>query len=589
MRKGSLKNYLILNIFVLIVSIVFCCEIAIHVYENEVENKLKNIAYFIHYAILSHHEVDKINFDTYAKELSQVQNILDSQSKSLDLSLLRLTFIDFSGKVLGDSKEDYYAMENQGLKTEIQQALKNQVGKDIRKSKTLSEDLLYIALPLKNINTILRVSIPLVEKKKIWLYGFLFILLGGLSSAYLFFKISKSFYRPLEKMHSNINEITSGNYSNQIDLNHMDELFPLTSSFNLMTHYLKRYISNLENKKDELESILTSMTHAILAIDKDKNIIFINLLASKLFNIEDSTMVIGQNMLHSVRNHAIHQLLITTIEKNAHQELEMLFKEDIILRIDTSPIVNKDTVNTGCIAYIQDISRIRKLEQLRTEFVSNVTHELKTPLTSIKGFIDTLKNGSIHDPKRAMRFLDIIDIESERLSSLISDILDLSEIEFKKTDTNIINVDLKELTDEVFELSYGIAKEKNLYLVNSIENNVFILANRDRMKQLLLNLVNNGIKYNFKNGTVRVHAYKAPGKIVIQVTDTGIGLDEAHISRIFERFYRVDKGRARDVGGTGLGLSIVKHIVQLYNGDIQLKSQVNKGSEFIIQLPQIDS
>jgi two-component system phosphate regulon sensor histidine kinase PhoR len=235
--------------------------------------------------------------------------------------------------------------------------------------------------------------------------------------------------------------------------------------------------------------------------------------------------------------------------------------------------------------FIQDITKVRKLEQLRTEFVSNVTHELKTPITSIRGFIETLKNGSINNEKVAIRFLEIIDIESERLYALINDILQLSEIETKYQDTDLERLSLKSAVDDVFEVLQNIAGEKNIQLENKVDEKVLIKANRNRMKQLILNLVDNGIKYNVQNGSVTVDAYRDKGKVIISVKDTGIGIPSEHIARIFERFYRVDKGRSRDMGGTGLGLSIVKHIVNLYNGDIKVNSEVNRGTEFIIQIP----
>jgi two-component system phosphate regulon sensor histidine kinase PhoR len=260
---------------------------------------------------------------------------------------------------------------------------------------------------------------------------------------------------------------------------------------------------------------------------------------------------------------------------------------DKILRINTSPIRpdNSKNNNSGGILFIQDVTKVRKLEQLRTEFVSNVTHELKTPITSIRGFIETLKNGSINNENVAMRFLDIIDIEAERLHALINDILQLSEIETKLKEIDIESFCIKSLIDEVFEVLQNFASDKNISLQNKVDEKVLIKANRNRMKQLLLNLADNGIKYNVENGSVIIDAYRDEGKIIISIKDTGIGIPSEHVERVFERFYRVDKGRSRDMGGTGLGLSIVKHIVNLYNGDIKVNTEINKGTEFIIQIP----
>lgn len=196
-----------------------------------------------------------------------------------------------------------------------------------------------------------------------------------------------------------------------------------------------------------------------------------------------------------------------------------------------------------------------------------------------------MKNGAMNNPVVAERFLEIIDIEAERLHELINDILLLSEIETKLKDTNLEIFDLKSMVDDVFKVMQNIAKEKKISLNNNVRDEVLMKANINRMKQLIMNLVDNGIKYNVQNGSVSVDGYREDGKVVISVKDTGIGIPSAHIPRIFERFYRVDKGRSRGMGGTGLGLSIVKHIVNLYNGEIKVNSVVGEGTEFIVKIP----
>lgn len=226
------------------------------------------------------------------------------------------------------------------------------------------------------------------------------------------------------------------------------------------------------------------------------------------------------------------------------------------------------------------------MEQIRTEFVSNVTHELKTPLTSIRGFVETLKNGAIEDTSVAVKFLDIIDIEAERLYTLINDILQLSEIEAMQKDEGIIEMDLRQIIDEVVLILKSSADKKNITLeVSSTPSQIQVIANRNRIKQMLINLIDNAIKYNVENGKVDIKVEKHNGNTIISIKDTGIGIPKIHHSRIFERFYRVDKGRSRNMGGTGLGLSIVKHIVNLYSGDINIISEPGKGTEFVVKLP----
>lgn len=407
-------------------------------------------------------------------------------------------------------------------------------------------------------------------------------------AAFFSYIISGRLTKPLKEITTLADEMTKGNFTSRIDIQLEQEFGSLVNSFNKIAKKIETNISDLDYKNIEIESIIDSISSGIIAVDRDHRIILINCAAFDILQIDHSKNLIGNKIFNHIRNNQINKLLSDTIEKNTYIEQEIVYMGDIILSINTSPIKTSNELleNSGGIAFIQDITKLKKLEQIRTEFVSNVTHELKTPLTSIRGFIETLKKGSINDPKRAERFIDIIDIEAERLYLLISDILQLSEIEAKKTDSDISTVDFKELVYEVLEICQNIADEKNILLCNDIDSSLLVNANKNRMKQLLLNLVNNAIKYNVENGSVSVYARIEPGKVIFGVRDTGIGIEKEHMTRIFERFYRVDKGRSRDMGGTGLGLSIVKHIVQLYSGDIKLNSEIGKGSEFIIQLPQ---
>jgi two-component system phosphate regulon sensor histidine kinase PhoR len=306
-----------------------------------------------------------------------------------------------------------------------------------------------------------------------------------------------------------------------------------------------------------------------------------------IFNIHTKDNIVGRKIIENIRNNQVNLLLRESIEKNVPliNEIIITSPDEKILRISTNPIKSKEDsdTNLGGIIFIQDITSIRKLEQIRTDFVSNVTHELKTPLTSIRGFIETLRSGAVNDKAVADRFLEIIDIEAERLYVLINDILQLSEIENKQKDINIGRHNLNSIVDETLSILQGVADKKNISLTSEIDKDLSIVANRDRIKQMLINLIENGIKYTLENGSVHVYAAKKAGKVLISVKDTGIGIPQEHLSRIFERFYRVDKGRSRNMGGTGLGLSIVKHIVNLYNGDIKVISTPGTGTEFIIR------
>ena len=237
---------------------------------------------------------------------------------------------------------------------------------------------------------------------------------------------------------------------------------------------------------------------------------------------------------------------------------------------------------------MQDITRLKRLERIRYEFVSNVTHELNTPLTSIKGFIETLKDGAIKDTAAAMQFLNIIDIESERLSNLISDILTLSSIENDTLISTRERVDLRKISNDALLLLGKNIVENSITVINEIPQDCMVIADSDRIKQLFINLLDNAIKYNRTGGSITLYTKDDANFIEIHISDTGIGIEKKHFDRLFERFYRVDKGRSREMGGTGLGLSIVKHIALLYNGSVSVTSTPGEGSDFCIRLPKIN-
>lgn len=588
MKKRIFKYYFILIFLVLFLSMLFAAILAQNYYKAEVENKLKSIAFSLGYLLEYEDSVDT-GFD-YERLARDYATRHDSAGESA-LGKLRITFIDFSGNVLGDSEANFREMENHLYRKEIQEALEGRIGNDMRVSKTVSTDFLYVAVPFAQQKLIIRASVPLVQIQKIndmvRFYALLTFLAALLLSILISIRISSTITKPLNDLITASKEIAGGNYTKQININSSnDELGKLALSFNEMSSRLDLTMSDLHNKKIELQSIVDSMTNGLVAVDSDLRIILINPAARKIFAIDKEVEITRNKINRHIRNNQINKALQETIEKNESQEYDVSLG-DKILHISTGPIRSKanKVSNSGGIVFIQDITNVRKLEQLRTEFVSNVTHELKTPITSIRGFIETLKNGAINNQEVAGKFLDIIDIEAERLHALIEDILQLSEIESKQTDGEIEDISLSELVREVFAIAQPLADEKGISLNYFTQEELFYKANRNRLKQLLLNLVDNGIKYNVPQGSVSITASRERGKLTISVKDTGIGIPAEHSSRVFERFYRVDKGRSRDKGGTGLGLSIVKHIVNLYNGDIKINTQLEKGTEFIIQLP----
>lgn len=572
----------------------FVSEFEQRLYKNEVEQRLRLTA-----ALIDHQMSDaikngeKVDLNQITKSYSE---ILSKSSTATGTALdkeSRVTFVDYEGKVLGESDTNYQNMENHLHRKEIQEAIKGNIGEDIRVSKTLKMEFLYVAMPATSIKAILRVSVPLIQIEKInhtiWFYCIIGILTGFLLTSLLAWSFSTSVTKPVNELIGVSKQISGGNYTKRADVRSNDELGQLARTFNEMAEELDRTVADLTDKNIKFDSILNSMTNGFLAVDSSFRIILVNTIACQLFNIGDENAIIGVKLVEVVRNHMINELLAQTINKGISltNEINIGVPGEKVFRVYTNPIRSRSNpgANTGGILTIHDITNLKKLEQIRTDFVSNVTHELKTPLTSIRGFVETLRGGAINDGDVAEKFLEIIDIEAERLYMLINDILQLSEIETRQMDTDLGRHNIKGIIEEVIAILHINAEKKKVSLKVDADERVNILVNRDRIKQMIINLVDNAINYNVENGSVTVTAFRVEGRLVITVKDTGIGIAQQHLSRIFERFYRVDKGRSRNMGGTGLGLSIVKHIVNLYNGDIKVESKPGKGTEFIIQLP----
>lgn len=329
----------------------------------------------------------------------------------------------------------------------------------------------------------------------------------------------------------------------------------------------------------ELDAMLRSMNNGVVAINNENQIIFYNQVFLTIIGRPAENIKL-RPFYEVIRNEIIFDAIDAVRQKGSDGIVEGEWKDKVI-RATATPLVGKEE-NLGILVIVEDITQLKKLESVRSDFVSNVTHELKTPLTSIRGFVETLKNGAISDEKVARKFLDIIDIETERLYSLIQDILTLSEIE-SRTDRETMACNVGKAAYEVVEL-LADTKENVELIYEPVPYIRPYSCNPVRIKELLINLLDNAIKYT-EEGYVRLVCKEENDVLLICVEDTGIGMEKEHLSRIFERFYRIDKSRSRKQGGTGLGLSIVKHIVELYNGRIQVESEVGKGTRFEIRLP----
>ena len=384
--------------------------------------------------------------------------------------------------------------------------------------------------------------------------------------------------KPVNELEEVTSRIARGDLHIRAKAKTNDELGTLGKTFNNMADQLQIKINEVMDKQNRLESIVKSMESGVIAVDLDNNIIIINPYAKRIFGIKDD--ITGEKIYDYIEDFDINYFL--NEEEEISKEIKILHPAERELKIKKAFILS-GREKIGKVIAVQDISDIKRLENMRSQFVANVTHELKTPLTSIKGFAETLKY--VEDEKIREKFLDIIDNEAERLSRLISDILVLSKIE-SSTTTDDEDFMPYIVIDEVISIVKNMAENKNISLIiEKSERDIKLHGDKDKFLQLVLNLVENGIKYSNEGSTVKVRSFIKKGDYILQVEDNGIGIPKEDIPRIFERFYRVDKSRKG--GGTGLGLAIVKHIVKIFNGEISIESELNKGSIFTVTIKNI--
>ena len=417
---------------------------------------------------------------------------------------------------------------------------------------------------------------------------YFFIMFATLSAAILMFRYAVTLRRFLKGFMKISQKVSKGELHSRIDTSARGELGQLARNFNFMMETMESTIEEVEYKHLQLTSVLKSISHGILVTDIDGNIILINDEARRMIKSKSPGVEEGKNIKQIIDVEPILEGIIENIGKKESQRKNLNLENEVVYKLKIDPVYLQNSKNAiiGSIVNIEDITEIIKLENMRKDFVANVSHELKTPLTSINGFVETLIINENIDADKRNRFLGIIKKESDRLKRLIEDILLLSSIESK---TNILKerVVLFEVFKEVYEIVNYIATSKDIEIsYKFIDEKTVLEANGDYVKQLLLNLIDNAVKYTAPGGKVTINQYTENNNIVIEVIDNGVGIPKEDIDKIFQRFYRVDKARSRAVGGTGLGLAITKHIVNSLKGSITVESELNIGSKFIVTIPK---
>lgn len=542
MHKRIFRSSMLVTLFVLLSSIVLIMGILYDYFESQLINELKREAAYISAAI----ENDGLDY---------INNMDDKNE--------RITLISPDGTVIADTVADADVLENHIDREEVKEAIQNGSGTSSRYSDTLTEKIVYYAVKMKN-GEILRISTRHYTVVMI-LLGLaqpivIVVLISVLLSLWLCHRVSVKLIEPI----------------NTLDLEHpennatYDELTPLLKKIAHQRKTIKEQLKNATHMQEEFRLITENMNEGFLVIDKEMRILTHNTAAMKLLNMSEAE---SENVLSVNRSKAFRKMLervLSGVRNESETESDGKY-----YRFIANPVLDENNI-IGAVIVILDVTESVNREKLRREFTSNVSHELKTPLTSISGFAEIMKNGDTPD-EMVIDFSNSIYDEAQRLISLVSDIMKISELDEKAVVYEKETVDLYSLSLEVAERLRAEADKKNIK-INVIGDAAEVIGVRKILDEMIYNLCDNAIKYNKENGIVDIMVNLAYSKVKLIVRDTGIGIPKSQQNRVFERFYRVDKARSRAIGGTGLGLAIVKHGAMYHNAEIELESKENVGT-----------
>ncbi|ENI8268945.1 PAS domain-containing protein [Listeria monocytogenes] len=589
MKKLWLKiglSFFILFFVVMVIVGVFSGELMKSTYLNMKESQLEDDAKIL----LQTTNMENLDLD---KDAATIQKSLDPLGEDIDA---RITVIDSEGDVVADTKKDHEKLDNHMNRPEVTDILKKgeSVGISIRESDSLGYSMLYVAVPVKHqgkTDGVLRISISLesvdAAVAKLWgnlalIFGIALVIIAAISVF-----IARKITRPVREIIEVSTDLANHKYDSRIHGKISGELQDLSISVNTLAESLETQMFEIKQNEQRLNAIVQNLVSGVMLINVDKQVIMTN---RTMYQILGETEITGKPFYEVIKSFALSQLIEGTFETKTIQQKEIIlyFPREMILDASVSPILGENGEITGIILLLHDITQIRHLENVRSEFVTNVSHELKTPVTALKGFAETLLDGAMYDEVLLKKFLTIIKEESDRLHRLIMDILALSRIEQNPVAENVELVDVDEVIEQSARTIFEMATEKNIRVTipEKTSGSVMIETDRDKLQQIIINLLSNAINYTPVDGKVEVKLIEQEAEVIIEVTDNGIGIPAKDIDRVFERFYRVDKARSRHSGGTGLGLSIVKHLVENCGGRIEVESQEEVGSTFRVTLPK---
>ena len=589
MNRRKLNTQLFLTYLVIILLMVFAFRILSlqamkDFYYKDRENDLKSRAFVISEMLNSEILQNSQKLQLFCKNLG-------SQGT------MRVTIVNYDGLVIADSEQNPEGMDNHKNRPEIIEAMEKGMGSSIRYSNTINTDMMYLAIMLSNQQGfLLRTSIPVdalqtainvfAEQTLVALFVITFI------AAILSYIVSQAIVRPLEQMKEGADRFAGGSLQSKLVIPKLKETASLAETLNKMASQLDSRINTILKQRNEKEAILSSMVEGVIAIDNLGDIATINYAAKDMFDIDGQNLV-GKNYIDVIKSPKLIKLLKKLFKSKEVVENEIKLKNELERYVQIHGVRLKGTANeadNGILLVMNDITRLKQLERVRRDFVANVSHELKTPITSIQGYAETL-----HDEKsnnlgeKSERFLSIITRQSERMRLIIDDLLHLAEIEdmAEKQEMEMLSADLYPIIQSAIQ-DIITRHGDNINIELSCDPDLTGIVNIQYIRQAIINLLDNAVKYG-ENSKIFVNTVIKDGSIIIKVKNNGSIIPENQQKRLFERFYRIDKSRSRDMGGTGLGLAIVKHISQAHNGEVIVSSDKTKGTIFSIVIPTEES
>jgi two-component system phosphate regulon sensor histidine kinase PhoR len=546
-----------------------------------------------------------------AKLEAQVENELMAYARIVDLYPMkdiearvgeiariahaRVTVIDRDGRIVAETDRDASMLGSHLERPEIQEARVRGRGTATRYSQTQREEMMYVALPIPKDQEIvgyIRLARPLVEVRKsieeftgILLRSFLILLISSAVVAFLF---SRKLTSPIRDMEQLTEKLRKGEQPGSLMIRSSDEIGMLAQNINYMMEELQRRIAALQEEKAKVEAAFSSALDGVLILNRDGRIETRNQGMGSILGDRYGN-VIGKTPLEAFRNLDLQRALdrYGRDHRPVTQEIELGEEERAVLDLSITPVKGYADAEEKTMLVFHDVTHLKKLERMRVDFVANVTHEIKTPLTAILGFVETLQEGAIEDRETAKKFLSTIARHAERLNRLVEDLLTISNAELGEMHFSFESVAFSGIAQSVLEMIQRKAGEKKIEIISEIPENLpLIRADRDRLSQILINVLDNAVKFTPEGGSVRISAARAgEAEVVMRIADTGIGIPRDEVSRLGERFYRVDKTRSRELGGTGLGLSIVKHLVTAHKGRMEIESQLGRGTIVSLYIP----